>query len=228
MAVLNARKSIRGISDEAMTISLSGIQSASSGANSKVDLTCTFPLNFFHIMTCSDRAISLSWWTPLENTFEIKTQTPKGPRYVLFQDGVPLLFLHAYVQCPAFYGRLQGGPHGGGIEPWNWPTSSLSELRSPAEQLILAVYKHVRHSNQAHSNTITYFLVHFVPLFNLTIPISGSDTQVPTKSPLTNSAGPTHVKQSLGLKITLGTRLTMKLKCGSTRRDLIASGLCPM
>jgi hypothetical protein len=97
MVALNARKNIRGAGgDEPMTISLSDIQSGSLMANSKVDLIYTFALNLFHIMTCSYRAISLSWWTPLENTCEIKTQTPKGPKYVLFRD-VPFLFLRAYM-----------------------------------------------------------------------------------------------------------------------------------
>ena len=97
MVALNARKNIRGAGgDEPMTISLTDIQSGSMTATSKVDLIYTFALNLFHITTCSYRAISLSWWTPLENTCEIKTQTPKGPKYVLFRD-VLFLFLRAYM-----------------------------------------------------------------------------------------------------------------------------------
>ena len=97
MVALNARKNIRGAGgDEPMTISLTDIQSGSMTANSKVDLIYTFALNLFHIMSRSYRAISLSWWTPLENTYEIKTQTPKGRKYVFFRD-VPFLFLRAYM-----------------------------------------------------------------------------------------------------------------------------------
>ena len=97
MVALNARKNIRGAGgDEPMSISLSDMQSGSLTANAKVDLIYTFALNLFHIMTCSYPAISQSWWTLLENTREIKAQTPKGPKYVLFRD-VPFLFLHAYM-----------------------------------------------------------------------------------------------------------------------------------
>ena len=97
MVALNARKNIRGAGgDEPMSISLSDMQSGSMTANAKVDLIYTFALNLFHIMTCSYPAISQSWWTLLENTREIKAQTPKVPKYVLFRD-VPFLFLHAYM-----------------------------------------------------------------------------------------------------------------------------------
>lgn len=97
MVALNARNNIRGAGDDKpKTIYLTYIQSGSLTANSKVDLIYFFALNLFHMMTCSYPAISLSWGTPLENTCEIKPQTPKGPKYALFRD-VPFRFLHTYM-----------------------------------------------------------------------------------------------------------------------------------
>ena len=97
MVALNARNNIRGAGDDKpKTIYLTYIQSGSLTANSKVDLIYFFALNLFHLMTCSYPAISLSWGTPLEDTCEIKPQTPKGPKYALFRD-VPFRFLHTYM-----------------------------------------------------------------------------------------------------------------------------------
>ena len=60
---------------------------------------------------------------------------PKGPAVRALSGRSISLSARLYVQCPEFHGRLQGGPHRGGIEPSNRLTTSLSECQRPAEQL---------------------------------------------------------------------------------------------
>jgi hypothetical protein len=62
---------------------------------------------------------------------------PKGPEVCALSGCSIPLSACLYVQYPGFHGRLQGGPHAGGIELSNWLTTSLSEHQGPAEQLSL-------------------------------------------------------------------------------------------